>query len=168
MRLQTIPGLLRAEEYARAVLSCGTPSIGIDKVENQLAARMRRQGIFEREQPPFMRAVVDGIVVRRPIGGRAVLKRQLEHLVEVARRPYVTFVTVPGEVGEHAALDGSFGILTFIEDEPLLYAEGRRAAAMANLRQGVAPVLQSFMTLCAQGLSPRASSELLAAIMGEL
>ncbi|CAL9400986.1 hypothetical protein SUDANB121_01471 [Nocardiopsis dassonvillei] len=165
---QTIPGLLQTEEYARAVLSCGTPSIGPDKVENQLAARIRRQGVFGRERPPFMWVAVDEIVVRRPIGGREVLKRQLEHLAEVAQRSYVTFVIVPSEVEEHAALDGSFSILAFAEDEPLLYVEGRRTAAMTNLRQDVTPVLQSFMTLCAQGLSPQESSGLLAAIMREL
>ncbi|GAA1444023.1 helix-turn-helix transcriptional regulator [Nocardiopsis tropica] len=165
---QAVPGLLQTAEYARAVLGCGSPPIGADRVEEQVAARIRRQGVFGRKQPPFMWAVVDEIVLRRPIGGRDVLRRQLEHLTEVAQRPYVTFVVVPSGVEEHAALDGSFSILTFAEDAPLLYVEGRRTAAMTNLKQDVTPVLQSFMTLCAQGLSPRQTLGLLAGIMGGL
>ncbi|MFI6576556.1 helix-turn-helix transcriptional regulator [Nocardiopsis sp. NPDC050513] len=165
---QTVPGLLQTEDYARAVLGCASPSIGAGNVEKQVAARLSRQAIFERRQPPFMWVAVDEIVARRPIGGSSVMRNQLEHLVEVGRRAYVTFVVVPSDVEEHAALDGSFSVLTFADDDPLLYVEGCRTAAMTNMKQEVTPVLQSFMTLCAQGLSPRASERLLMSIIGEL
>lgn len=165
---QIIPGILQTEEYARAVLGCGTPALAPDELAKRVAARMRRQAIFQRDQPPLMWVAVDEIVVRRPLGGRDVLRRQLGHLIEVAARPCVTFVVVPSAAEEHAALDGSFSILTFAEDDSVLYVEGRNTAAITNLRQDITPVLQSFMTLCAQGLSPQTSSGLLADIMREL
>ncbi|GLU49585.1 helix-turn-helix domain-containing protein [Nocardiopsis ansamitocini] len=165
---QTVPGLLQTASYARAVIACGVPAATPEEVERKTAARMARQRVFERDRPPFLRVVVDEVVVRRPIGGRAVLRGQLAHLLAMADRHHVTLSVLPTDSQEHAGLDGSWILLEFAVEPPLLYVEGRGSATMTDQARDVAPARGAFVALCGQALSPRASADLVTAVMREL
>ncbi|BCJ59058.1 hypothetical protein C1I93_08075 [Micromonospora endophytica] len=71
-----------------------------------MAARLGRQAILSRPH-----ALIDEAVLRRALGGPAVMARQLRHLVDAAERPNVTLRVVPLTVGAHTGLDGSFALL---------------------------------------------------------
>lgn len=78
-----VHGLLQTREYARAIFR--SSQIGSDEdVERSVEARLQRQEILAREHPPMFVAVMGEEMLRRPIGGHAVMRAQFEHLVDVS------------------------------------------------------------------------------------
>jgi transcriptional regulator with XRE-family HTH domain len=82
-----VPGLLQTADYAR-VLFMGEPRGSAEKAEMDVAARLERQRILEREEPPLFWVVIDEGVLGRCIGDGRVMAAQLDHLLEVARRSH--------------------------------------------------------------------------------
>lgn len=102
-----IPGLLQTEAYARAVLG-GKPGVTSDELDHAVEARLQRQAIFQRSRPPMFSAVLDEAVLLRPIGGRAVMREQLEHLLKMMSQHRVLIQIVPLELGVTVGLLGGF------------------------------------------------------------
>jgi Domain of unknown function (DUF5753) len=61
--------------------------------------------------------VIDEGALRRPVGGRAVMRAQLHRLIQVAELRHITIQVVPFSRGGHAAADGSFTMLRFGADD---------------------------------------------------
>jgi len=109
-----VVGLLQTEDYARALLRAVRVTDPPEEIERLVALRLRRQSILHREPRPLdLWAVVDEAVLRRPIGGKAVMREQLMHLIEICELPNVTLQVLPFARGAHAGLDGSFVIMGF-------------------------------------------------------
>ncbi|MBC7271332.1 MAG: helix-turn-helix transcriptional regulator, partial [Streptomyces sp.] len=76
--------LLQTEEYVRAVFGSRRPAFGEEQVERLVAARLARQSIIDgKGMNPAFNFVHDEAALRRPVGGKVVLRRQLERLLEV-------------------------------------------------------------------------------------
>ena len=114
---QLVPGLLQTESYARAVLEAIRLDAKPGDIERRLELRMHRQALLTGENPPEYWVVLDEAVVRRQVGGPAVMAEQLRHLIEAAKQPKVTLQVVPFSSGEHAGMDGEFTILHYRESE---------------------------------------------------
>ncbi|MFC0862874.1 helix-turn-helix domain-containing protein [Sphaerimonospora cavernae] len=110
-----IPGLLQTEAYARHLFSRG-PQITCDEVEQRVEARMQRQRILDRENPPMCLVLIDEGVLRRQIGDSELMRKQLGHLLESAHRPTVSVQVVDSECV--AGLAGAFMIAEFANGEP--------------------------------------------------
>src|SRR6476660_5740455 len=104
-----VPGLLQAEEYARAVYQ-GSGQFTGDELEHLVAARVDRQEIFARPRPPRCVFVVDEYVLRRVVGGPKVMLAQLEHLVAMLDQRTFRLQVVPAAAGAYTGLDGAFTI----------------------------------------------------------
>ncbi|MBG0813091.1 helix-turn-helix transcriptional regulator [Planomonospora sp. ID82291] len=91
-----VPGLLQTEAYARHLFS-REPRITPEEVDERLAARMGRQQILDRDAPPLILVLIDAGVLRRRVGDQEVMREQLGHLLEVARRPAVSIQVVDPE-----------------------------------------------------------------------
>ncbi len=102
-----VPGLLQTEAYARAVLGWGG-LFNADEVEQRTQSRMERQAILSGSRPPQFFVMVDEAVLRRCVGGPAVMAEQFAHLVQLAERPHVHIQAVPFSAGAHAGLAGGF------------------------------------------------------------
>lgn len=103
-----IPGLLATEDYSRAVLSRHL-GVTAEQVAARVAARMARQAILDREDPPLLWAVIDDQVLRRHIGSVEITRDALIHLAAMARRPNIT-VQVLEDGGGHVGLQGAFTV----------------------------------------------------------
>jgi transcriptional regulator with XRE-family HTH domain len=114
--LQFVPGLLQTEDYIRAVASHGRPVRVTDETERRVSLRLQRQKILHRPGAPKLWAVIDESVLHRPVGGRAVLRAQLEHLLEITREPHITVQVLPYALSGYAA-EGAFTVLRFGEPE---------------------------------------------------
>jgi transcriptional regulator with XRE-family HTH domain len=90
----TMPGLLQIEDYARALFSSSGRLSG-EEIDARTEHRMRRQDILDRDDPPVLEATIHEAALRMRFGGRAVARRQLEHLMEVGERRNVTVRVVP-------------------------------------------------------------------------
>jgi transcriptional regulator with XRE-family HTH domain len=106
-----IPGLVQTPEYARAVLAT-RPNTAEDEIDNLVAARLARQDVLTREEPPapLLWALIDEGALHRPVAPAEVMRGQLARLVEVSRRPNVTVQVLPYSAGGHTGLLGAFTI----------------------------------------------------------
>lgn len=108
-----IPGLLQTEEYARAAISIGMLTSQRGSEDRLVELAMARQPTLQSDHPPQFWAVLDEASIRRQVGGPAVMRRQLEHLLEMARLPHVQIQLIPFSGGAHPAMGRSFVILSF-------------------------------------------------------
>ncbi|MFB9965109.1 helix-turn-helix domain-containing protein [Sinosporangium siamense] len=102
-----VPGLLQTEDYARAIFS-GKPGITADMVEANVAARMERQHVLDREDGPMIWAVLDEGVLTRPIGSRAVMAGQMARLATLTGHPRVTVQILLQDSWLTTGLQGAF------------------------------------------------------------
>ncbi|MFC9818631.1 Scr1 family TA system antitoxin-like transcriptional regulator [Streptomyces erythrochromogenes] len=160
---QLVYGLLQTEEYARAVL--GVRSEG--DLDAKVAARMERQRILDRENPPLMWVVLSEAVLHQEIGGRGVIRNQLAHLLDLRGREWVRVQILPFEAGAHAGLPGSFTVLRFDGDPDIVYTEdfvqGHMTANPQALREGSL----RYDHLQAAALSLEDSAALIARVLEE-
>jgi transcriptional regulator with XRE-family HTH domain len=121
--VQVIPGVFQTEEYARAILRSSQPR-GPEEIERGVQLRLARQRRITAPVDPLnVWAVIDEAVLRRVVDSPAVMRAQLEHLIELGELGNVSIQVLPYQVGIHAALDGPFVILTFDGYPDLLYIE---------------------------------------------
>ncbi|WP_217247949.1 helix-turn-helix transcriptional regulator [Streptomyces sp. AC602_WCS936] len=160
---QLVYGLLQTEEYARAVLATGMP----DDLEGLLAARMERQRILEREQPPLAWVVLDEAVLHRPIGGIEVMRRQLARLLEFAGHRWMHVQVLPNEAGAHASLDGAFTTMRFDDNPDIIYTEDLISGHMTANSETIREAALRYARLQAAALSVEDSAELIMRVMEE-
>jgi hypothetical protein len=128
---QWVPGLFQAEGYARAVLAANTAAAPQEQAERQLQVRMRRQQVLAREARPQVWAIVDEAVIRRVVGGRAVMREQLQRLRDITAQSHVTLQILPFSAGAHMAAYGSFTLFDPAEEGfPVTASTDRRAGSL--------------------------------------
>lgn len=168
--IQFVPGLLQTDAYARAVIRLGHGRKRSDEVERRAQLRMRRQQVFQRERPPRLWAVLDEAVLRRPIGGYAVLREQIEALLQVAESPYVRLQVMPFDRGGHAAAGGAFSILRFPAQElpDVVYIEHLTSGLYLDKRDEVDNYAIAIGQLFIDAEPPNRTAEILRGILTEL
>jgi transcriptional regulator with XRE-family HTH domain len=112
-QLGVVPGLLQTSAYALALIQQANPDGSRESHLRKVAARAARQSLLERPGGPMLHAVMDEAVLRRPVGGAAVMEEQLRYLVEAASRPNVCLQVMPLEAWRHSGVEGSFVLLGF-------------------------------------------------------
>jgi transcriptional regulator with XRE-family HTH domain len=116
-----MPGLLQTGEYTRAVMT-ESGLVPADDIENRMVTRLRRHSVLLRQRPPHLTAIIDESVLHRPVGGRDILRRQLEHMMEASARSNITIRIVPNQ-GAHAGIAGSFQLITQPERPTVVFVE---------------------------------------------
>ncbi|MEV6200256.1 helix-turn-helix transcriptional regulator [Streptomyces sp. NPDC051771] len=108
-----VHGLLQTDEFSRAILKTWRPAYTPDELERFLLARVARRSVLEKTPAPEFSFIQEEVSLRRPVGGRMVLRRQLEHLLEVGELPNVEIQVMPTERADHPAAGGRMSILKF-------------------------------------------------------
>ncbi|WTW93858.1 helix-turn-helix domain-containing protein [Streptomycetaceae bacterium NBC_01309] len=167
--VQFVPGLLQTADYARAVIVAGQPNASAPEVERRVGLRTQRQLILGRDRPPRLWAVLDEAALRRPIGGRDVMRGQIQHLIDAAAHPHVTIQVMPFRFGAHAAEGGPFTLLRFPEPDlpDVVYLEQLTSALYLDKRDDVDQYTEVMERLSVDGLPPDRSVDLLARILKE-
>jgi transcriptional regulator with XRE-family HTH domain len=167
--LQFVHGLFQTEAYARAVTQLGYRTASAEEIERRVSLRLKRQELLARPEPPQIWAVIDEGALRRPVGGRAVMREQMERLIWIAGQRHVTVQVVPLARGGHAAAGGSFGILRFAENDlpDVVYIEQLTSALYLGKREDVDHYMEVMNHLSDQALTPALSVRLLAEIARE-
>ncbi|MFE4637000.1 helix-turn-helix transcriptional regulator [Streptomyces sp. NPDC056773] len=160
---QLVYGLLQTEAYAKALVSVEFP----DRADEITAARLERQRILMREEPPVVLVVLDEALLHRSVGGREVMREQLAHLLTFVERPWIQIQVIPFSVGEHSGMMGSFNLLRFDGDPDLFYAESYDAGHMTANPQVIRERSVGYARLQAAALSPEESALLIARVMEE-
>ncbi|AGL19480.1 helix-turn-helix domain-containing protein [Actinoplanes sp. N902-109] len=158
-----IPGLLQTKEYARAVIEGVVPAISAEDVQRRVDVRMQRQSVLGRPTPMQLWAVVDEAAIRRKVGGPAVMRAQLEHLVTASASPHVNLQVVPFEVGAHPGMPGSFVVMDFAEqvDVPIVYSDSMAGDIFLEAEEEVARFAATFQRISEQALSQAQTRKLI-------
>ncbi|URN18226.1 MULTISPECIES: helix-turn-helix domain-containing protein [Streptomyces] len=164
--VQAVPGLLQTEEYARAVFAMWRPRLERDVIEQRLAARLARQGIFRRSAP-HLSFVIEEAVLLRPLGGEAVWKGQLEQILLIEEKRNVEIQVMPLCRHEHAGLAGPFTLMELREGRRIAYAEVQGDSRVHTARQKVRELECTYGSLRAQARTPAESRSLIEELLGE-
>ena len=151
-----VDGLLQTEDYARAVLSA-RPNTSHDDIEQLVTARMARQVILDRPEPPLLWAVIDEGALHRCIGSEKIMRDQFFHLAEMTLRPNITVEVVPYSAGGHYALLGAFAIVESGDDARVGYLETVNEGYIVETPSTVAAMMLTFDTVRSETLSRGAS-----------
>ncbi|MFJ4644564.1 Scr1 family TA system antitoxin-like transcriptional regulator [Streptomyces bobili] len=161
-----VPGLLQTEDYAREVLSLDALLDGEDQLEERLTARMGRQERLGSPDRPELWVVLDEAVLRRPIGGRAVMAGQLDQLLTAAAERHITVQVLPFDQGGHEAMGGSLTILTLPDGSEVAYTEGADYGQLSEEPTNVSRYTVIYDRLRAEALPPLMSLDMIRSVMG--
>jgi hypothetical protein len=165
---QFVPGLLQTEDYAKAIISHGWSPMAAQSVQRQVALRMRRQALLGRPDPPKLWAVIDESVLHRPVGGTRVMLDEVEHLIELTKRPNITLQVVPYQFSGYAA-EGSFTSLRFAEPElpDVVYIEHLSGALYLDKRSDTELYGRVFDRLTVDAYTPDHTRQFLMKVRAE-
>jgi transcriptional regulator with XRE-family HTH domain len=156
---ELVPGLLQTAEYAQAIFRAGWPLNTADQVKRKVEIRMERQHVLTRPDPPPPRytVVLGEGVLRRPVGGREVMLRQLEALMRLPQdRANVTVQVLPFDSGAHPAMVGDFTMLTFPDPDDIgvVHLESATSGLFLEDPEEIWVYDEIWSTLLAKALSP--------------
>lgn len=162
-----VPSLLQTEAYARAIIKGIAPAMEPRILDQRVEARMRRKELLDRRPPPRYRALLDEAVLRRHVGGLAVMRAQLDNVLQRAAEDKATVQVIPFDIGEYGSVDSNFDLLEFGPDSPqrpVVFVEGlfnnlyqEKPAEIERYRESVENIRDA-------ALSPRDSVALIAEI----
>lgn len=165
-----IPGLLQTEEYGRAMVKGVLPTATQAEVDQRVEARSERQKLLDSEQPLELWAVLDEAAIRRVVGGPAVMRGQLLHVLEMAKRPNVTVQVITFEAGAHPGMPGPFVHMEFRSelDPELVYVDTLAGDIFLEADDDIRRYKVMFDHLRAAALSPSDSARLITTISEKL
>ncbi|MEV7447617.1 helix-turn-helix domain-containing protein [Streptomyces nigra] len=163
-----VNGLLQTEEYTRAVLAMRRPLLDEATIELRVAARLARQEIFSRWPAPLLSFVLDESVVRRTIGGRDVLRGQLEQLLLIGHKRNVELQVMPMERDDNAGVDGPFTVLVRKNNEQFVYTEVQGHSHLQTDWDETRQAAARYGIIRSQALSPRETLGFIEKLLGEL
>ncbi|MEV4817598.1 helix-turn-helix transcriptional regulator [Micromonospora sp. WMMA1976] len=174
-----IPGLLQTREYIQALARIDQPAGTDEDREHAVQVRLQRQNLLSRRmpEPPQLDAVVSEAVLRRSVGGQAVMTGQLNGLLEASERPNVSVRVVPLAAGPHlGAVAGSFVILDFpatkggrAAPEPsVVYSESLTGALYLDKPAELRAYEEAFASATRLAQSEAESRDTIKGIIGEL
>ena len=168
--VQFVPGLLQTADYARAVVRLGQPGAAPEEIERRISLRMGRQELLTKPGGPRLWAIVDEAALRRPIGGKEVMRAQLEQLILATEEPQVTLQVMPFRSGGHAAEAGAFTIMRFPEPDlpDVVYLEQLTSALYLDKRDDVEKYTEVMERLSVESESPERSVDILSGMLEEV
>ncbi|MEV0226540.1 helix-turn-helix transcriptional regulator [Streptomyces sp. NPDC050704] len=128
-----VPGLLQTTAYALEVLGYGHPPKSDEERDKLPVTRLERARILKDFHSPVLWAMLDEAVLRRPIGGPAVMCEQLRHIVRLGESRRIRVHVLPFTVGAHALLEGAVSLMWFADLPPVAYVEGLKTGRVWEL-----------------------------------
>ncbi|GAA4072827.1 helix-turn-helix transcriptional regulator [Actinomadura miaoliensis] len=159
----TVPVLLQTPEYARADIARRHPAATDDELRRHVGLRLRRQRILRtRPRPVNLWVVLDEAVLWRPVGGTATMRAQIQHIIDVGRRPNVTVQIVPhtatGHLGDHP-----FTLVRFHQQglPDLIYLDRPEGACYPSRPAQIERYWHAFNTLVTEAALPEHAPHIL-------
>ncbi|MBA6434082.1 helix-turn-helix domain-containing protein [Streptomyces sp. GMR22] len=163
-----VDGLLQTEEYARAVFGSRRPAFTEDELERRVAARLARQEIIAATKArPVFNFVQCEATLRRCLGGKLVMRGQLERLLAIGQLRNVDLQVLPLSREENSGLGGPFRLLRLKDGTTVGLSEIQlvsrviadpREAQILDIRYGI---------IRAQAFTPRESLAFIEKVLGE-
>lgn len=159
-------GLLQTEAYTQALFDMRRPAWPQDEADRLVAARMKRRSIFDRTPAPALTFVQEEVTLRRPIGGRMVLRQQLERLLEVGQLRNVEIQVMPTDREDHAGMGGRIQLLKFGDGSVVGHSQGHGNRRISDPKE-IRIIELRYGIIRAQALTPRESLAFIEKVLGE-
>ncbi|WP_380283979.1 helix-turn-helix domain-containing protein [Kitasatospora purpeofusca] len=168
--LGVIPGLFQTEAYATALETANIRrgSLTQEQADERVAFLMQRQRLLDQKAPPTIHAVLDQSCLLRPIGGRAVMLNQLDHLESLAAHPNITIQVAPFELAEQRPFVLPLVLLTLPDRSVVGYAESQLRGYLERGRPTIAGWEEDYDQLQVESLSTAASLTMIRAVRKDL
>ncbi|MFB8239425.1 helix-turn-helix transcriptional regulator [Kitasatospora purpeofusca] len=163
-----VPGLLQTEEYARETISNSYPPLDDETVEARVTGRMQRQERLTSSPTVFHGFVIYEVALRAPIGEPGLMKRQLNHLLEIGRLRNVSIQVLPISRAAYSALNGPMVLLETPDHEQLAYVEGQNTGILYADAARVNVIAQRHGMIRTQALSIEETEEFIRGVAEEL
>ncbi len=165
-----VPPLMQTESYARAIIRGIDRKIDAKILDQRVEARLRRQKLLSDDQPPRYRALLDEAVLYREVGGKDVLREQLDKILKLIADDQATVQVIPFDVGAHGSADSNFDLLEFDRPlppnndplPPLVFVEGLVHHLYLERPEEIRRYREALDYLRDEALSPKASAALIA------
>lgn len=167
-QIALIPGLLQTQSYAEALIRIGRPTDSDEEVKRRAAARVHRQELLDGDHPPAYVIVLDEPWLHRVIGSPAIMKEQLDRLVEASYWPRITIQVIPTDTHNHAGTDGPFLIVTVPDQGEFVSTETRATGSLHSDPAVINDHKQVFGALRGAALPEGASRALITEIGEEI
>ena len=166
-----VHGLVQTATYAGAVERVGPASRPPEEeIAQRVKTRIARQGVLVRQPDPLALSVVlDESVLYRVAGDHQVMRRQLDHLAEMADRPNVDVRILSLTAGVFSAAFGAFQVLTSPggSDPYMACVEDRAGPHYLDRPHEIEAHASLFEYLSGVALSPADSIDLLRSVSKE-
>lgn len=165
-----IAGLLQTPDYAKAVIAAAPSTLAHDEVEALVTARIKRQEVLQRPEPPRICVIEGEAALRLQVGGAQVMRRQLDHLAAMSDHPSVEVQIIPDRAGAHAGLAGSFVLFGFPTPSfsEVVCVEHRTGTLYMETPEETNEYTLIFDSLRSIALSPKDSLDVIARARQEL
>ena len=158
-----VHGLIQTAEYARAGHEVAMPRLGSDQIVMQIEAKLTRQRILTRDNPPRFTVVLDEAALHRVVGGRQVMAAQLAKLLDISALPNIVVQVLPYEVGAHPALESNFTIVELPTPTPgVVFVEGLIGSTYLERAEDLKRYREIFNRLQSIALNPKDTADLIA------
>ncbi len=162
-----VPGLLQTAGYAHALFRAGAPRASDQELARMVGVRLARQDVLRGSSPPDFSAVMCESVIRRNVGGRAVMRDQLAALLAVGAQHTTVLQVLPLTAETHGLMDGPMSILTAPNGTTVVYTEGIKSGAIISEPAAVRHLARSYDVITASALSREASARMIRKLMEE-
>lgn len=165
--LGILPGLLQTPDYARAVVQAAVPKWVPEVVDQRVEGRMARQHVLVREDAPHFEAVVDESVLHRVVGSPAIMRAQLERLLELSELTNIALRVIPYDAGALPAGNNKFIILSFAEPNvsDVVFIEGLTGDLYLDEARDVEVYNTTFRTLAQLAADPDATRHIITSMI---
>ena len=158
-----VHGLLHTADYARAGHEGAMPRLDPDRIDLQIEAKLTRQRILTRNDPPRFEVVLDEAALHRMVGGRRVMADQLTKILATANLPNVVVQVLPYERGYHPAVESNFSILELPNPAPgVVFVEGLIGSTYLDRPDDLKRYREVFDRLQSIALNPKDTADLIA------
>lgn len=163
-----IPGLLQTKEYARELIGNSCPPVDEETVEERVAARMKRQEKLTSKPPALFSFVLYEACLRAMVGDRQVMRRQLEHLLEIGELRNVAIQVLPFSRVAYPALSGPIVLVETNEHERYAFVDGQETGALYGDGDKLSSLTQRHGMIRMQALSVEESVRFIRKVADEL
>jgi len=158
-----VHGLLHTPDYARAGHEGAMPRLEPHQIDLQIEAKLTRQRILTRDDPPRFHVVLDEAALHREVGGRHVMAGQLAKILQVAALPNVVVQVLPYDRGFHPAVESNFTILELPNPDPgVVFVEGLIGSTYLERPDDLKRYHEIFNRLQCIALNPKDTADLIA------
>lgn len=164
-----LPELLQTAEYSATLLGSSREEFTTPEISERLAVTSKRQQRLLGTAPLELWAVLDEAALRRIVGGRRLMRGQLEHLVLMSYRRNVTVQVLPFDVGAHPLLGERVTVFSFRNstDQQVVHAGDPTNSRFLDKGGETEPYLSAFEQVCSMALPPKESTMLISRIADE-